>query len=191
MSSLSVNALQEGNGFFLRKRARCSEMYIAASREELLAFENEIGDKLTLAFALSTHELIELVQSRRYAGSLRVLRLCPQFDDTEITHVLNLDDPRLYFPVLEELSVSDHAVSSIRFNSSNFPELRSLKISHPLGVTINLFQVACPDTLESIEVQYATVRDGYGLTMSMSQQVNPKLHTARKFATTVFLSGVV
>jgi len=173
------------------KRTRASPTITLECPDDVRLMEDEIGDELIIAFAIDVNFMLLELQPRSFWQGLRVLQITPSFNDHDIPAVLNLSHPQLYFPSLETLIIKNHAVTAIRLSQVSAPRLRSIMISHPLGVAIDAFELNLPQTLEEVGLEYLVIRDGYGFTRSLDKRTNPNLERIHKFATTVYLSGIV
>ena len=70
------------------------------------------------------------------------------------------------------------------------PCLRSISICHPVGVSIDVFEVCLPHSLQELRLEYCLIRDGFGLMNSTSTIHNPSLQAFHEFGNTVYMAGM-
>lgn len=175
-----------------RKRFKLPPKRIIHSFEELLHLDDDdVGTEIELHFHINLEGIVQVAKQTNFLNRLTSIEICPEFNDHLMTPRLVLEDGYISFPQLERLSIRNHIVERVNVSHATFPVLQTFKISHPLGVDISIFRINCPESLETITLEYLAVSDGLGLSMSLSPSHNRQLKHVRKYATTTYFYGIV
>lgn len=170
------------------KRIRAPPARSLGHPSEIHSVEEEVTI-LEFAFQLDSLSFKQL-PSFPFAHWLQELYINPAYDDHNF-QPLDLSQLSLPFPSLEKLSLQHQAIYGLCLNEQVTPQLRSLRISQPLGYAIQLFQLYLPHSLEEVHLEYVIINDGRGLTLSLDTNTNPHLKVVNKFATTVMYAGAI
>jgi hypothetical protein len=159
-------------------------------QEEFLPVDSPIGFSFTESW---TQDILFTCSQRWWFQSLKSLNLDVTIFIDQSPNIISLiltPTDGCIFPMLESLSLTNQAIKGIRLHEQHSPLLKSIRIQHPCGIPIEIFDLQCP-LLEEVIISYATIQDGYGLQRSIDKNRHPRMNRVERFATTTYFMGVI